>query len=202
MKLVHLTYLVRDSDEAIAWFTGALGFTLLEDTDLGGGKRWVLVGPPEGTRLLLARGRRRSRRRTSAGRAGVPLPAHRRFRARSCDIHAARRALRRTAAIGALWHGCGVRGSIRQPLGSDRAGGSKRKALRALTRRAWDIRYRVRLIRLPPSRPRLLHRLPSDRRLLRTELRPQRRLPRPRSSRSARLRRAPDVRLHLRCARR
>ena len=46
MKLTHLTYLVRDYDEAIAWFIGSLGFTLVEDRDLGGGKRWVLVEPP------------------------------------------------------------------------------------------------------------------------------------------------------------
>ena len=55
MKITDLTYLVREYDEAIAWFTGTLGFTLFEDTDLGGGKRWVLVGPDEGTRLLLAK---------------------------------------------------------------------------------------------------------------------------------------------------
>jgi catechol 2,3-dioxygenase-like lactoylglutathione lyase family enzyme len=41
-----VSLLVRDYDEAIAWFTGALGFTLVEDTDLGEGKRWVLVKPP------------------------------------------------------------------------------------------------------------------------------------------------------------
>ena len=32
-----------------------LGFALLEDTALGGGKRWVRVGPPGGASLLLAR---------------------------------------------------------------------------------------------------------------------------------------------------
>lgn len=48
--------LVRDYDEAIAYFTTALGFDLLEDTPLGGGKRWVRVAPPGGgTALLLAR---------------------------------------------------------------------------------------------------------------------------------------------------
>lgn len=48
---------VGDYDEAIAWYTGALGFDLIEDTDLGNGKRWVLVRPPGagGTCLLLAR---------------------------------------------------------------------------------------------------------------------------------------------------
>jgi lactoylglutathione lyase len=47
---------VREYDEAVAFFTGQLGFTLLEDTPLGAGKRWVRVGPPGGgTALLLAR---------------------------------------------------------------------------------------------------------------------------------------------------
>ena len=55
MKITHFTYLVRDYDEAIAWFTRALRFRLVEDTDLGGGKRWVLVEPDGGgVRLLLA----------------------------------------------------------------------------------------------------------------------------------------------------
>lgn len=56
MKIAHLTYLVRDYDDAIAWFTHALGFALVEDTALGGGKRWVLVEPSGGgVRLLLAK---------------------------------------------------------------------------------------------------------------------------------------------------
>lgn len=48
---------VREYDEAIAFFTQELGFTLIEDTDLGQGKRWVLVAPAgsRGTNLLLAR---------------------------------------------------------------------------------------------------------------------------------------------------
>jgi catechol 2,3-dioxygenase-like lactoylglutathione lyase family enzyme len=46
---------VADYDEAIAWYTQKLGFELLDDTDLGGGKRWVTVAPAAGgTRLLLA----------------------------------------------------------------------------------------------------------------------------------------------------
>ena len=55
--LFQLALVVRDYDEAIAWFTGKLGFALLEDTPLGGAKRWVRVGPPEssGATLLLAR---------------------------------------------------------------------------------------------------------------------------------------------------
>jgi catechol 2,3-dioxygenase-like lactoylglutathione lyase family enzyme len=56
--MTHLgavTLLVRDYDEAIAWFTAKLGFELIGDTALGGGKRWVLVAPRGGqARLLLA----------------------------------------------------------------------------------------------------------------------------------------------------
>jgi catechol 2,3-dioxygenase-like lactoylglutathione lyase family enzyme len=52
----YVALVVREYDEAIAFFTQALGFTLIEDTDLGD-KRWVLVAPPgsNGTHLLLAR---------------------------------------------------------------------------------------------------------------------------------------------------
>lgn len=46
--------IVRDYDEAIAFYVGKLGFQLFEDTPIGD-KRWVLVGPKGGqTRLLLA----------------------------------------------------------------------------------------------------------------------------------------------------
>ena len=58
-SLGAVTLLVRDYDEAIDWFTRSLGFTLVEDTPLGSGKRWVLVAPDGGGRggtgLLLAR---------------------------------------------------------------------------------------------------------------------------------------------------
>jgi catechol 2,3-dioxygenase-like lactoylglutathione lyase family enzyme len=52
-----ISLLVRDYDEAISFFTDKLGFILTEDTDMGGGKRWVTVAPPgsSGTRLLLAK---------------------------------------------------------------------------------------------------------------------------------------------------
>ena len=56
-NLAHVALLVRDYDEAIAYFTGALGFEVREDSDLGSGKRWVVVAPRDsrGTSLLLAR---------------------------------------------------------------------------------------------------------------------------------------------------
>jgi len=55
--LGSIALLVRDYDEAIAYYTHSLGFSLLEDTALGGGKRWVRVAPPGAreTSLLLAK---------------------------------------------------------------------------------------------------------------------------------------------------
>jgi catechol 2,3-dioxygenase-like lactoylglutathione lyase family enzyme len=54
--IARLSLLVPDYDAGIAFFTGPMGFALREDTDLGGGKRWVRVAPPGGgAELLLAR---------------------------------------------------------------------------------------------------------------------------------------------------
>jgi len=49
------TVLVRDYDEAIAFFTGAVGLDLVEDTDQGGGRRWVVVGGRSGATVILAK---------------------------------------------------------------------------------------------------------------------------------------------------
>jgi catechol 2,3-dioxygenase-like lactoylglutathione lyase family enzyme len=56
MLRFHLaTLVVDDYDDAIAFYVGTLGFALTEDSDLGGGKRWVVVRPdPSGTGILLA----------------------------------------------------------------------------------------------------------------------------------------------------
>ena len=54
-RIGAVTVVVRDYDEAKAWYTEVLGFDLVEDTPLGGGKRWLLVAPPGGPNLLLAR---------------------------------------------------------------------------------------------------------------------------------------------------
>jgi catechol 2,3-dioxygenase-like lactoylglutathione lyase family enzyme len=56
-RLALIALLVREYDEALAFYVGKLGFELLEDTDLGDGKRWVRVAPPGslGSALLLAR---------------------------------------------------------------------------------------------------------------------------------------------------
>ncbi|OBT07952.1 glyoxalase [Vibrio sp. UCD-FRSSP16_10] len=52
----NIALVVKNYDDAIAFYTQKLRFTLVEDTDLGGGKRWVQVSPPNsnGTNLLLA----------------------------------------------------------------------------------------------------------------------------------------------------
>lgn len=54
----YISLVVRDYDEAIAFYVGTLGFTLVEDTFIEAqNKRWVLVAPPgsDGCQLLLAR---------------------------------------------------------------------------------------------------------------------------------------------------
>lgn len=54
--LATVALLVADYDEAIAWYTQKLGFSLAEDIDFGGGRRWVVVAAGErGARLLLAK---------------------------------------------------------------------------------------------------------------------------------------------------
>lgn len=55
--LLHATVVVRDYDEALAFFVGTLGFRLLEDTAVPAqDERWVLVAPPGGeASILLAR---------------------------------------------------------------------------------------------------------------------------------------------------
>jgi catechol 2,3-dioxygenase-like lactoylglutathione lyase family enzyme len=54
--LGQISLLVRDYDEAIAYYVGTLGFSLIEDTVLDADKRWVVVGPSGGgARLLLAK---------------------------------------------------------------------------------------------------------------------------------------------------
>jgi catechol 2,3-dioxygenase-like lactoylglutathione lyase family enzyme len=53
-----VSVVVRDYDEALAFYVGTLGFTLVEDTFIAEqNKRWVVVSPPGATqtRLLLAR---------------------------------------------------------------------------------------------------------------------------------------------------
>jgi catechol 2,3-dioxygenase-like lactoylglutathione lyase family enzyme len=54
--LVTVTLLVPDYQAGIDFYCGSLGFDLLEDTDLGSGKRWIRVRHPAGgCALLLAK---------------------------------------------------------------------------------------------------------------------------------------------------
>ncbi|WP_019069139.1 VOC family protein [Streptomyces hokutonensis] len=58
-RIALVTLVVDDYDEAIRFYTEALGFRLVEDTPRPDGSRWVVVTPPvtdgSGTGLLLAR---------------------------------------------------------------------------------------------------------------------------------------------------
>lgn len=56
-RLALVSLLVRDYDEALAYYVGTLGFTVVQDTRLEPGRRWVVVAPPggAGASLLLAR---------------------------------------------------------------------------------------------------------------------------------------------------
>lgn len=57
-RLALVTLLVRDYDEALAFYLDRLGFRLVEDRPLGPDKRWVVIAPPgaeTGAHLLLAK---------------------------------------------------------------------------------------------------------------------------------------------------
>jgi len=58
MKLALTALLVRDYDEAIAFYCGALDFRVVEDSDIGGGKRWVVIAGDGGGALLLAKAKK------------------------------------------------------------------------------------------------------------------------------------------------
>ncbi len=70
--LACVTLLVRDYDEAIAYFTAALGFELVGDAPLGDGKRWVVVAPARssGARILLAVATTPEQQRSIGSQAG------------------------------------------------------------------------------------------------------------------------------------
>ncbi|MEM1288035.1 MAG: VOC family protein [Pseudomonadota bacterium] len=57
-SLLHVALVVRDYDEALAFYVGKLGFELIEDTyQPEQDKRWVVVAPKgsSGSTILLAR---------------------------------------------------------------------------------------------------------------------------------------------------
>ena len=71
-RIATVALVVADYDEAIAWYTRKLGFASSEDVDLGGGKRWVTVGPAKARRAPAARA---SRRRRRSARVSATRPA-------------------------------------------------------------------------------------------------------------------------------
>lgn len=82
MELGLVTLVVRDYDEAIAWFQGKLGFALVEDRVMTPAvmpaeagippdvKRWVVVSPLRGASLLLARAANDAQRAAVGKQAG------------------------------------------------------------------------------------------------------------------------------------
>jgi catechol 2,3-dioxygenase-like lactoylglutathione lyase family enzyme len=73
MQILHVALVVRDYDEALAFYCGTLGFRLVEDTyQPAQDKRWVVVSPPgsAGTSLLLARASTPEQERFIGNQAG------------------------------------------------------------------------------------------------------------------------------------
>ncbi len=70
-KVIHVTLVVRDYDEAIAFYTQKLGFRLVADIDLGGGKRWVLVSPNEsGFNILFGKAKNQKEKEAIGNQTG------------------------------------------------------------------------------------------------------------------------------------
>lgn len=70
MQIAKLSFLVRTYDEAIDWFTRCLGFELVEDRDMGGGKRWVVMAPPGGRGAALVLGKAVGEQQAAIGKQG------------------------------------------------------------------------------------------------------------------------------------
>ncbi|MFB6309711.1 MAG: VOC family protein [Salinirussus sp.] len=52
--ITHVTVFVEDTDDALSWYTGAMGFEERADEALDNGGRWVTVAPPDGdTEIVL-----------------------------------------------------------------------------------------------------------------------------------------------------
>ena len=74
-SLAHVALVVRDYDEAIDFYVGTLGFTLVaDDYQPAQDKRWVLVAPPgnvdRGATILLARAANEEQARFIGDQAG------------------------------------------------------------------------------------------------------------------------------------
>ncbi|MBQ4833961.1 VOC family protein [Pseudoalteromonas sp. MMG010] len=71
-QIASVALVVRDYDEAIDFYTNKLLFTLLEDTQLEKGKRWVQVAPPNtsGMSLILAKASTEEQRNAIGNQTG------------------------------------------------------------------------------------------------------------------------------------
>ena len=71
LDVFQFALLVSDYDEAIDYYTETLEFELLEDTDLGNGKRWVRVAPAGSScSLLLAKAKDENQARYIGNQTG------------------------------------------------------------------------------------------------------------------------------------
>lgn len=70
--IATISLLVENYQDAIAFYCDKLGFELVEDTDLGAGRRWVVVAPRNGggARILLARAEGDAQRQAIGNQAG------------------------------------------------------------------------------------------------------------------------------------
>ncbi len=71
-QIGNIALVVENYDDAIEFYTKKLQFTLVEDTDLGGGKRWVQVSPPNsnGTNLLIAQASNEEQKKAIGNQTG------------------------------------------------------------------------------------------------------------------------------------
>ncbi|MFD2097699.1 VOC family protein [Corallincola platygyrae] len=71
-RIGNIALLVENYDDAIAFYTSQLQFTLVEDIDIGDGKRWVQVSPPNclGTNLVLTQATTDAEKQAVGNQAG------------------------------------------------------------------------------------------------------------------------------------
>lgn len=71
-RISNIALVVENYDDAIEFYTTKLNFQLIEDTDLGAGKRWVQIAPPNsnGTNLLLAQASDDQQKKSVGNQAG------------------------------------------------------------------------------------------------------------------------------------
>ncbi|OUC97084.1 adenosine deaminase [Streptomyces swartbergensis] len=122
-RIALVTLVVDDYDEAVRFYTEALGFRLAEDAPRPDGSRWVVVepgSPGTGSGLLLARAKgeaQAGRVGDQDRRAGRVLPAHRRLRPGPRPDDRRGRHVPGGAAARAVRDRRRLPGPVRQPLG-------------------------------------------------------------------------------------